>query len=110
MTRNNDWDDDEIVNDSRIDHLDLRVRAGAVFQHANESLHRHDPRGIVCVYCALAASNIIRAADRVVMFDHRALIDGLTGYPDPGAATGTPGSGPSSGDSPAGTAAGCAAG
>lgn len=56
----NTWEHPPIVDDERIDHEDPDVRRAAEFQHRNESLHRHNPSGVVCVYCALAASNVAR--------------------------------------------------
>lgn len=61
----NTWADPKIVDDDRIDHTDLALRAAAEFVHRNESLHRHDHEGPVCVYCALVASNALRAAGHV---------------------------------------------
>jgi len=59
----NTWDDKAIVNDPRIPDRSLRLRAAAEFVHRNESLHRHEPSGVVCVYCALVAANALKAAD-----------------------------------------------
>ncbi len=50
----------KIVEDPRIDHEDPRVRAAAEDLHRNESLHLHHVEGIVCVYCALRASRVVR--------------------------------------------------
>lgn len=60
--RTNTWEDPQIVGDPRIDHENPVVRYAAQRQHGNESLHRHNPEGVVCTYCALAASRILHWA------------------------------------------------
>jgi acyl-CoA reductase-like NAD-dependent aldehyde dehydrogenase len=62
MAHGNSWSDPNITDDPRIPHDDSAVRAAAEAIHGGESLHRHDPRGVVCVYCALNAARAIAAA------------------------------------------------
>lgn len=57
----NTWNDPRIVGHTEIGevvHHD--VQAAAEHLHRNESLHRHDPSGRVCVYCALSAVRVAR--------------------------------------------------
>lgn len=55
------WADPRIMGDNRIDHNDPVVRRVAEMLHNNESLHMHEYiRGVVCPYCALRASRVIR--------------------------------------------------
>lgn len=56
----NSWSDARIVQHSEVIANDPAVRKAAEFIHRNESLHRHDPRGEVCVYCAINASRAAR--------------------------------------------------
>jgi hypothetical protein len=57
------WDDPAIVDDPRIDHLNLTVRAVAQQLHSNESLHLHNyVSSVICPYCALRTSRILRWA------------------------------------------------
>jgi hypothetical protein len=59
------WASPNIVDDPRILHNNRYVRAMAEYLHNMESLHMHqDTHQLVCVYCALRASNALRAYDR----------------------------------------------
>jgi hypothetical protein len=62
MAHLNSWSDPTIADDPRIPHDDPAVRAAAEAIHGGESLHRHDPRGVVCIYCALNAARALAAA------------------------------------------------
>lgn len=58
------WTGRKIVEDDRIDHEDMRVRAAAEALHRNESYHLHQDVGDqVCVYCALRASRVVQLLD-----------------------------------------------
>lgn len=69
--KHNTWEDPRIVSHPSVDVTDGAVRAAAEFIHRNESLHRHDPAGEVCVYCAISAS---RAAHVFARFRHGAAV------------------------------------
>lgn len=53
------WDDPAIVGNTQIDEENPILRAAAEAIHRNESLHRHDPSGPTCVYCALNAARAL---------------------------------------------------
>lgn len=67
MSKRNTWTDERIIGHPFVDADDESVRRAAENIHANESLHRHDPSGAVCVYCAIVASRagrVMRAEAR----------------------------------------------
>lgn len=57
------WDDPAIIDDKRVDHENPLVRAVAQRLHSNESMHMHSYiEGVICPYCALRASRVLRWA------------------------------------------------
>lgn len=64
MSTANTWDDPRIIDHPDVDVTNPRLRAAAERIHSNESLHRHQPDGPVCIYCAISAARALAGATR----------------------------------------------
>lgn len=65
-TKKGTWEDPAIIDDPRIDHENIVVRAVAERLHGNESMHLHEyVSSIICPYCALRTSRVVRWARQV---------------------------------------------